>query len=228
MNYRLIGFLLLQLIFFQNFTTHSQEKLDSVYGLNPILYNGQIYSYAIHPSVKGNQYLINKGFISGNLTINKKTFSGLHLNYDIYNQEILLKFVLNHKTLIIKLCKEKITEFSLADKTFNLIKEPESNEKTIYQVFGEDKYKVLYHWEKELHLSNISGRTSYVFTKPQKTMYLQFNNQKVRFKNNRHFLSRFNKSNKSEIKKYLKVNGLNIKRISDKDLIVLINFCNTL
>lgn len=226
MIYRVIFILLHSLLI--NFTLHSQEKIDSIYGHNPMLYNGQFYLYAVPPSVKGNQYFINKDFISGNLTINNKTFTDLHLNYDIYNQEILLKFVLNYKTLIIKLCKEKITKFSLAEKTFILIKEPESTGKTIYQVFGKGKYKVLYHWEKELHLSNVSGRTSYVFTKPQKTMYLQFDNQKIKFKNNRHFLSRFNKSNKSEIKKYLKVNGLNIKRISDKDLIDLINFCNTL
>lgn len=227
MNYRIIFFVFLPILT-QNFSTYAQEKIDSIYGHNPILYNGQIYSYVVPPSVKGNQYLINKDFISGNLTINNKKFTELHLNYDIYNQEILLKFVLNYKTLIIKLCKETITEFSLGDKAFNLIKEPESTNKTIYQVFGKGKYKILYHWEKELHLSNISGRTSYVFTKPQKIMYLLFNNQKVKFKNNRRFLSLFNKINKTEIKKYLKDNGLNIKRISDKDLIDLINFCNTL
>lgn len=211
-----------------HYSSQAQSKIDSVYGLNPLLYNGQIYSYAIPPSVKGNQYLTDKNFTSGTIKINDKTFTNLQLNYDIYNQEVLLQFELNYKMQVIKLCKEKIKEFTLGHKKFQLMKEQESTDKKIYQVFGEGKYKVLYHWKKELKLSNTSANTYYLFTKPQKTMYLQFNNQKHKFRNNRTFLSLFNKSNKNKIKKTIKQNGLNIKNISDIDLIFLINFCNTL
>jgi len=227
MNYQIIVLVFLQILI-QNVTTCSQEKINSIYGLNPLLYNGQVYSYTLPASVQGNQYLSNNEFISGSVTIHDKTFHDLLLNYDIYNQEIILKFESDYKTSRIKLNKEKINSFSLGPKNFKLIKDKEHNSFQIYQLFGQGKYVALYYWKKTLDLIDKSGNTYWSFSRPQKTMYLQIKNQKYKFKNKRNLLSHFEKSQKNKIKNYLKENKINIKRISDIQLTQLINFCNNL
>ena len=206
--------------------SYSQENIDTIYGLNPIIYNGQKYSYAVPTTVKGNQYLVDQNFIYGLVNLNRETFDDLQLNYDIYNQEILLKFELNHRTIVIKLFKERIKEFTLDDKSFELIAGHDSIN-IIYQVFGKGKYKILQHWQKKLNLSNVSGTSNYVFSKPLKSMYLQVDNQKIKYKNNKTFLSLINASNKTEVKNYLKQNKIKVKKASNQQLNELINFCNT-
>ena len=227
MNYRIIVFVFLQILI-QNFSAHSQEKFDSIYGLDPILFNGEVYSYRTSPSVQGFQYLSQREFIPGEIIIHGKKYNNHLLNYDIFNQEILLQFKMDYKTTTIQLNKEKIDAFTLDSRTFKLVNDSENNTYEIYQFFGQGKYTVLYFWEKTLELIDKSGDSYWSFSKPKKTMYLQFNDEKHRFRNNRTFLSHFNKSQKQEIKTYLKQNKLNLKRISDTELNQIIHFCNQL
>lgn len=225
MNYRLIVFVFLQILI-QNVTTCSQEKFDSIYGLNPTLYSGQIFTYMVPSSVKGSQYLIEDNFMQGDIIINNQTFTNLLLNYDVYNQEVILRFESNYKTVTIKLNKEKMDGFTLGKRKFILIKSPGEPVPEIYQYFGDDQLMVLYHWEKELDLSSKSGNSFWSFSKPRKTMYLLIEKQKHRFKNNRTFLSLFEKPQKHEIKTFIKQNKINLKRISVTELNELIKFCN--
>ncbi|MDY6800535.1 MAG: hypothetical protein SVU94_04840 [Bacteroidota bacterium] len=227
MSKRLIIFLILQ-FFFKQLTIYSQETIDSIYGLDPVLYNGKVYSYIPPPSVKGSQYLSQHDFMPGEVIIHNKTYINHLLNYDIFNQEILLQFETDYKTATIQLNKEKVDAFTLNSRKFKLIKNTENNTYEIYQFFGQGKYVVLYFWEKNLELINKSGDSYWSFSKPQKTMYLQINNQKHKFRNNRTFISHFNKSQKQAIKNFLKQNGLKIKKISDSELNQIIHFCNQL
>ncbi len=65
---------------------------DKVYGLDPTLYNGKKYTYFLPASTGSHQYLFSPDYVSGSVTINGKTYEGILLNYDIYNQQLLLKF----------------------------------------------------------------------------------------------------------------------------------------
>ncbi|MEE4197808.1 MAG: hypothetical protein V2I54_09195 [Bacteroidales bacterium] len=227
MNHRILIILIFQ-IFLHHLTTHSQETIDSIYGLDPVLYNGKVYSYRTPPSVQGSQYLTQREFVPGEVIIQDKTYTHHLLNYDIFNQEILLQFETDYKTATIQLNKEKVDAFTLDSRTFKLIQNEEKNTYEIFQFFGRGKYVVLYFWEKNLELIDRSGDSYWSFSKPQKTMYLQFNNEKHRFRNNRTFLTHFTKSQKQEIKTYLKQNKLNLKRITDTELNQIIHFCNQL
>ena len=227
MRKQIFNLLLMSIIVTVTNNSYSQENIDSIYGFNPILYNGQMYSYVVPNTVKGDQYLVNQNFVHGNVNLNGKTFNKLLLNYDTFNQEILLKFKLNHRTIIIKLFKERIKEFTLDDKYFELISNSDSIN-IIYQVFGKGKYKILQHWQKKLNLSNVSGTSNYEFSKPFKSMYLQVDDQIIKYKNNRTFLSLISALNKAEVKNYLKQNKIKVKKASDQKLNKLTHFCNTL
>ena len=226
MKIRLFFFIQLLFMFASN-SSVSQENIDSIYGLNPVLYNGQIYAYSVPPSVVGHQYLEGKDYTEGSISLVNESFDELSLNYDVYNQEIILKFDLNHRTIIIKLFKDRINQFTLGNKSFELVLSPDSVN-TIYQVFGNGNYKLLHHWKKGLNLSNVSGTSNYVFSKPGRTMHLKKGDQIVKYKNNRTFLSAVDVSNKTEVKNFIKQNKINVKKASDVNFNRLINFCNTL
>jgi len=203
----------------------SQQNPDSVYGLNPLLYNGKVYSYAVPKTVEGHQFLNSTKYVNGSVRINKKTYNGLQLNYDIYNQNIILKFDKKYELQTIKLLNEKVSQFTLEDKVFILIPNEDSIN-IIYQAFGKNKYQILFYWKKNLRLSNISGSTTYQFSAPSKTFFLKKNNQIYPFRNKRTFLSLFNKKNKIVIKKFLKNEKIKFRQINDIEINKLINFCN--
>lgn len=204
----------------------SQQNIDGIYGHDPILYNGEIYAYQPPPSVNGNQFLTESEFQQGYVNIDGVIFNDLLLNYDIYNQFILLKFTLNYRTLIIKLNHENLNKFSIGNKHFCLLPGLKSN-KIIYQYFGDGKYQIMYQWQKELNLSNTQS-SYYKFLKPKKTNNLYVNNQLFKYKNNRTFLILFKDSDKSSIKTFLKEEKIKVKKASDQQINSLINFCNAL
>ena len=214
------------IIFFSTIYSFSQD-VDSIYGLNPILYNGQLYTYYVPSSVSGNQYLHNKDFHAGIVNIKNTQFDNVLLNYDIYNQEVVLLFELKQRLLVIKLLKDKINNFLIGNEYFELIQDDQSDY-IIYQVIGDGNYKILYRWQKWLKLSTDKESGGYLFTKPIKTTYLKINNEIFKYRNNRTFLSLMEDSKKQQVKKYLKQNKINVRRASDNELSELIKLCNSL
>jgi len=68
------------------------NEYDHVYGLDPALYNGRIYTYAAPRNTTGDPFLSGADYCKGHITIEGKIYDGLNLNYDIFNQQILLKY----------------------------------------------------------------------------------------------------------------------------------------
>src|SRR5512133_3208054 len=60
---------------------------------DPVLYNGKIYTYHLHPETKGNQFLQDQVFSKGWLKIRGNTYETLYINYDVFHQEVILKYM---------------------------------------------------------------------------------------------------------------------------------------
>jgi len=210
-----------------SFNLYSQERIDSVYGHNPFLYNGQVYKYILPANVKGNQFMEDKTYKNGFIILKDKKYDDLKLNYDIFNQEVLLKFDLHQRTTLIKIDKTKLKEFSLENKTFILFKD-ESSKPIIYQYLGNGTSKILIKFNKTLYLSSGSGTSNFKFSKPFKSKFLLYDDVIHKFSNNRNFLSILKKEEQSLVKTYLKNNKIKLKKSSDEALNKLINYINTL
>lgn len=207
--------------------TFCQEELDSLYGLNPILYNGQKYTYYIPGSVSGNQYLKDKDFRVGGIDIRNRHFENVLLNYDIFNQEVVFSFKLKKQFLKIKVFKDRINKFSIEGNNFELIQDDELNY-VIYEVIGEGDYKILIHWQKWMKVSSNAGSGTYTFTKPLKKMYMKSNNQIKKFKSNRTFISLIEDTKKQHVKEYLKQHKIKVAEASNKELYKLMKLYNSL
>ncbi len=224
-----IGFLFIVTFIFSSVYSQGTGGCDEGSGgSDPLLINGRIYTYVPPPRVLGDQYLREAEFSPGILVIRGIRYTGRQLNYDIRNQEILLKYTrLTGAPQIISVSRAWLSEFTFDGRDF-LCLGTEADEPGIYQVIGNGPLKIFYHWEKRLDLKNVAGDTRYIFSKSIKKMYLVDKHEFQLFKNNRTFLKLLDPDIQVNVKKYLRERGVRVQKAPDETMRDLINYCNTL
>lgn len=201
---------------------------EDVYGSDPLLYNGKYYTFFYPLNTGDNQYLTDRQFEPGTVTLRGVTYTDLLLNYDIYNQQLLLEYTGNPDvTPVIILSDAWLETFSIKDKNFRIFTISDEV-KRIYQEIGADQTRILYFWKKYLQLNNTIGGTKRTFSNPTREMYLLTDGKIVKYWNNRSFINLFGPENKEVVREYLHGHRINVKKASDKIMAVLINYCNTL
>jgi hypothetical protein len=203
---------------------------DNVYGSDPLLYNGRLYTAFYGMNAKNNQYLVCSQFEPGSVTLRGVTFTDLLLNYDIYNQQLLLEYTGNPGfTSAIIVSDAWLETFSIKDKKFRVFPVPDEVNR-IYQEIGSDQTRILYFWKKYLHFDNTgnSKNPKKTFSNPVREMSLLTDGKIVRYRNNRSFVNLFNPEKKKGIREYINSRHINVKKASDEIVEQLIIFCNTL
>jgi hypothetical protein len=204
-----------------------KDSFNLVYGFDPILYNGKIYKYFPKSNIIGNQFFIDENFLPGEITIRDKKYSNLKLNYDIYNQDLILKFESAEgfiNSLIVS--KAWLQEFSISGFKFKICKLNDFPER-IYQVIGDDSVQIYYYHKKNLELNNVSGLSRYTF-KHERTRYLYKNRILYQYSTNKSFVKLFNTRNQPDIRQFMRKNKIKVKKSSDAQINQLISFCNDL
>ncbi len=226
--YRKILFVFFLSIFSYSFCLGQTENFDRIYGLDPTLYNGKLYTFVPPAGSAGDQFLENKIYSPGSATIKGKKYDSLLLNYDLVNQQLLLRFRhLNGTTSILCLSKSTLDNIAFNNKVFEVLK-PANSEETIYQTIGKGKAKIIFSWWKVLSANNSYGESNMVFSKAHRAMFVYRNNQAFKYKNNRSFVFCFPKEQQQSIKQYLRQNNFKVSSLSDAELAVVIDFCNTI
>ncbi len=207
----------------QLFSQDAQKELDKVYGLDQTLYNGKKYTYVILYSTTGHQYLITPQYSYGSVTIKGTRYENTFLNYDIFNQQLLLKYLdATGAAITLEVSKAWLQGFSMANKNFEFLhleKEP-----SFYQVLGEDSLKILYFWRKVLDLEAVVGSANYIFKKPIRDSFVLMDGQLLPFSSKRSFIRLFGPENKSEIKSYMRKNKIKIRKSPDQAMEGLIKY----
>jgi len=206
----------------------SISSLDKVYGLDPVLYNGKIYSYFLASGTGGTQFLFDPDFTEGSATIRGITYDKLDLNYDVFNKQVIFQYEPREggrKQIV--LSDAWLDKFNLGNVHFEMLA-IEDTIRQIYQVIGIGPYRVLYSWRKDLALDTHLGATNHVFSKPIRTAFLFEGGRLRKFKNNKSFVALFNPTGQTALKKYLRQKHVNLKKASDEVIIQLLNYCNSL
>lgn len=224
-------FLFLLLITVGSNTAKSQslsDNYDPVYGFDPLLYNGRMYYFYPQPGTGGTQYLYENFDTKGLITLRGVTYTNLSINYDIYNQLLVLKYKdAIGSTKLIEISFAWLESFVLNNNAYEIINEADSS-KRIYHVLGSGDKKILFFHHKELLLHNQQISGSYYFSKGSREKYVMNGNLKVKFNNNRSFISVFSPSEQELLKKHLRQQNINVKNANDFILNELINYCKTL
>ena len=211
--------------------SHAQTPVlssNQIYGLNPLLYNGKVYTYFYAANTKGSQFLDGPEFVNGSVQIRGKNFSGILLNYDVYNQKVVLKYKTRMNNLMeIVISEAWLESFNLDGKYFEILSFPGIKSR-IYQVIGQGRYRILYTWSKTYALDHTYGATNFAFSKPVRESYLQLGDKLMHYKSNRNFVALFGPENKSLLNKYLRKNKIKVRKSGQQVSLQLINYCNTL
>jgi hypothetical protein len=212
----------------QAIAQNSHSGIDSVFGFDPLLYNGKQYTYRAARNANGNPYLFENGFLKGWITVMDKTFQSLDLNYDIVNQVLLLKYV-DHAgaTIILEVSESWLSSFGIGASEFEL-DQLDGIKPVIYQVIKKGQVRVQYHWQKELNLENVLSTPIYAFSKAKRTNSLWLNGKEYVYEKNRDFLKGFDPVVKVKVRNYLKNNKIKVNKSSDNAIHALVNYCNTL
>jgi hypothetical protein len=218
--------LLLTILITFSGTLKSQEPvkdLDRVYGLDQTLYNGKKYTYMPPAGTKGNQFLTSSQYSAGTVILKGKTYRDITLNYDIFNQKLLLRYANETGPLnIIEVSTSWLTGFSLGDMKFEFLHL--ESERQFYQVLGEGRVRILYHWRKTMDLDGSVGAYGFVFSRALRDSYVLMDGQLKQFRTKRSLIRLFDPALWPEIKKYLRKNRINMKKSSDLTMAEMITF----
>lgn len=200
---------------------------DRVYGSDPLLYNGRIYTFYTQPGTRGDQFLNGSGFASGSVRLRGETFTNIPLAYDVYNQQLVMRFTGSSGGVnSIVISDAWLESFDLDGKHFELLNTGDSV-RHIYQVIGKPACQILYSWSKEMNLAGNLGATNYVFSDPLRRAFFFDGVNASRYKNNRTFIALFDDRFQAILKKEIKRMKLNVKKATDASMAVLMDFCNS-
>lgn len=223
--YLTAGFLLLV------FTTgiYAQTAADkSCYGSDPLLYNGILYRYYVPASTTGSQFIYGHEFTEGSVLIRGVTFNKLSLNYDVYNQQLVMRYNTPAGGIDkIVISDAWLEAFKLNGLNFEVSRLADSSPK-IYRVVSAGKLKVLYHYTKDLVLGSGVSAMNMRFTSPVRYSYLYKDNRLLRYTGNKTFISLFPKTEQTELRRFMRKNNINVKKADDKHISYLLEYCNKL
>lgn len=200
----------------------------NVYGLNPILYNGQVYNYFPGAGVKSHQYFQQEEFKSGSITIRSKKYEDVLLNYDILNQELILKYSdPQGSNRLLMVSKAWLKKFQIGAEEFALINTSDG-QKIIVQTLNPGKIQLHSHWTKKLVADLSFVSKNYVFEDKRQSLYLSYNNDLQEYKSTKDILALLNPEAQEKANRYIKENKIKTRRSSTDQIIGLLNYCNQL
>ena len=225
---RFILFLSLALTSITAIAQAPSESNNPVYGYDPLLYNGRMYYFYPQPGTLGTQFLFDNYDTLGSVTVRGVTYTNLTLNYDIYNQVLVLKYknAIGSSSLI-QISFAWLEKASVWGINFETFTKPNST-KSLYQIIGRGDEKVMYFQSTDLLMDNLKGSRSHYFSAIRKEMYVLTKGQLISFKTNKGFIKAFSLSKQSLIKAYLRDHDIMVKTATDFTMAELINYCNTL
>lgn len=204
------------------------EKLPLFSSENEIV-NGEMWMY--QKKYAGHPFWNEDKWYNGFIIYNGLKFDSLAIRYNIYtNDVIVFKEVLN-KTRIYKLNKELIKEFAFYNNflmdtvVFHSINLDNGLDKTIYEIAYDGNCKYYIHYRKSINNRVSGGYTGEYLYSP--ILYAEIDNSIVEFRSKAEFLDLF-ENQKSEIKKYMREQGIKYKKQTPENLSSVFQYYDSL
>jgi hypothetical protein len=141
---------------------------------------------------------------------------------------VLLIYAFNNVEYKLHLHREYITGFTIGNKKFikEVVAAPEDAK--FFQVIGEDhQIKILRFWEKGLTNIYTNNSDTKMF-RARNESFILLNDKRLGFKSNRSFTRTFSPESRTAVRKYLRMNKINVKYAGDREIGQLVEFINTL
>lgn len=195
---------------------------------DPLIQNGVYYTYPYY-NAEGHPFLGQKEFETGSIVFRGKDYQGLSLNYDVFNQLLILSREYQGVLQMNLLDPEFVSGFQLKGKSF-IRAGFNGDTPAFYQVISETgNISCYYVWYKERREIRDSGNRSFFsFSEEKSRRYLLLEGQLQRYKSNKSFVKLFPDSRKAEVKDYIQENKILVMEATDQAMSQLILHCNKL
>lgn len=204
------------------------KAAEKVLENDPLLQNGIYYAYPYY-SALGNPFLGDGEFEPGIVIFREKRYEGIDMNYDIFNQQIILSRKTDEMLLMNLMDNEFVSGFSFKGKNFIKANFP-GESSPFFQVISQTPNIACYYaWSKERREVLDSGnKRIYSFSEQKSKHYLFRDGKLSHYKNNRSFVQLLPDEARDAIKAYLKENRLLVKEAKDQEMLLLIEYCNAI
>jgi len=195
-----------------------------VQGIHPQLKNG-IYYEDLYYNAEGHPYIFEDSYYPGSVRFKNQLYEGLMLNYDIFDQRIILLHDKDAEKIQNYLAVEFISDFEINGLSFRKLTSNEGVE-GFYQVVAEsEKLLCCYSWYKSRSESLDGEYKKFVFSESKYRRYLVIDNDFHRYRNNRSFLQLFPKEQKDQIREYLRSRDIKVNKSDPEEINGLIQHC---
>ena len=211
-------------ILFQSVYEAAGELLE----VDPILQNGFFYTYPYY-NAKGHPFLDTKEFTTGELIFRDKPYAGVSLNYDVFNQQVILGRQAGEVQHMYLLPNEFISGFSMHGKLFR-VRSPGGQPARFFQVVAETgTVSCYYSWYKNRLESREEGNYAvFSFSEARHRRYVSLNGEFERFQRNRSFVKAFPPVSRDRVRDFLKDNRIKVSEANDAVMEQVIRYCDTL
>jgi hypothetical protein len=183
-----------------------------------------IFSTIYDRSVYGTQFFEENSFRKNKLGISDKIFIDQYINYDVYDQKLLLTFMDdNHAQKMVEIPIETVQFFTIGDHYFEAIIDADK-EYSYYEVFPFKGSKILIYWMKNLKNNPNNVYYPYRFSTIQRDVSLLINGELFKVKNNKVFVSYFPENRQKNIRSWLKKNKIKVQKATYTEMKELTGF----
>jgi hypothetical protein len=199
---------------------------DSGYGSDYNLLNGRqyilLYSSNSHP------FLDSDHIRPGNLLLNGVRYVDLPINYDLYQQQVILQYISHAgEARYLILNRELLDEFTLEGKIFRKIS-LSGIEQKYAQVIGAGELSFYILWKKSMNYVASMNATPYHYTKQTRQIFLGNSEAFHPIGSRSSFLQLFEEDESDAIRQFLRQERIHFKRASDDQLKRLLEYCTSL
>lgn len=201
-----------------------RNYFDRSYGSDYNLLNGR--RYYLYYSSNSHPFLFSDQSLPGDLILGGIPYHGVPINYDLYQQELLLQYISQSgETRHVILNMEQVDEFVLDRKVFHKIS-LEGRDRGYAQVLRADDLGFYIFFSKKLNETPSMNTTPYHYTKLAKHIYLEREGTAEPVGSRGSFLQQFDPGDRQAIKQYMRQHHIRLKKASDDALTGLLRFCD--
>lgn len=203
---------------------------QTYYGTNDLLVNGIDY-IPLHPRADGHPYLESNKFHNGIVFIRGKVFANLDINYDLEQEQLILKYQKNDNKLVqIVLSQNIVDSFFIQNLIF-------VNSKFIPDIISKPQFVIQLYYGHHNFYKSIKKRFYPVYNSlnpngkyemPEVSYFIVSPDGKIiKVENKRQFIEYFSK-HKTAVSDYFKQNKIKWKKMTNFQLNQLMKFCDSL
>ena len=193
---------------------------------DPLIQNGVYYSYPYY-SAQGHPFMFDKEFESGSVEFRGKHYEGLSINYELFNQQLILSWEVEGMLQMSLLDPNFVSGFELNGQQF-VKAESEEGVPAYYQVISSKSLISCYYgWYKDRREIRDSGnRSIFSFSERKSRRYLYLEGQLLRYKSNKSFLKILPEEARDQVKAFMQSNSLLVMEAGEEEISRLVSFCN--